>query len=86
MTESESNMLRYVRNMVGLSEWVHAMDNRELLWRLCEEMDPILEQGDPMTQTLWSRMEDILYPEYDGDKIQRTATGWKTPEGEINYP
>lgn len=74
-----------------LIEWVkvqdkfNSMDNKELCWNsinFANSLDlDITGSADAMICTI----QDRLYPEYDGEKIKWTETGWETPDGEINY-
>jgi hypothetical protein len=87
MSEPEKERLgHWLRDQLGMSGWVSKMDNRELLWRLAEalKIDDLPMAG--IEEALWCELEDRLYPEYDGEKVQKTNAGWSTPQGEIRYP
>lgn len=59
-------------------------DGRKLLWLFKNLPDidwPVMSPAAAVIGTI----EDMLYPEYDGDKVKMTDRGWSTPEGEINY-
>lgn len=61
------------------------MDDKQLLWYL---MQTDFWKDFPCTGVqgaLLDRLSDRLYPEYDGETVYSTETGWHTPQGEINY-
>lgn len=61
------------------------MDNQELAWVVLKLFstsdDEVLGRKGLVIDEVVSR----LYPDWDGDTIEMTETGWKTPEGEMNY-
>jgi hypothetical protein len=79
---------RTMEFMVGEMEAIAAtesMDDKKLLWYL---INTDFWKDFPCTGVdgaLLGRLSDRLYPEYDGENVYSTETGWHTPEGEINY-
>lgn len=60
-------------------------DNMKLLWLL---LNTPQFQDWPMSgpiSAIRDEIENRLYPEYDGDKVQLKDWGWQTPEGNIVY-
>lgn len=70
----------YVASMDALKD----ADGRKLLWLFKNLPDIEPPMMSPASAVIGA-IEDMLYPEYDGDKVKMTDTGWSTPEGEINY-
>lgn len=70
----------YTASMEALSN----ADGRKLLWLFKNLPEIDLPVMSPASAVIGA-IEDMLYPEYDGDKIKMTDRGWSTPEGEINY-
>lgn len=60
------------------------IDDKALLWFLSKAVIPDVELLS-YQDALISKLEDRLYPEYDGDKVVLTDYGWSTPEGAIVY-
>lgn len=60
-------------------------DGPKLLWLFKNLPDMDLPGGFSTAASVISRIEDMLYPEYDGENVKMTDRGWSTPEGEINY-
>jgi hypothetical protein len=60
-------------------------DDRKLLWLLLN--CGLLDERVPfsLADAVLDRIEDKLYPEYDGDKVKIAEYGWETPEGPIIY-
>lgn len=79
-------MAQNLLNMIKQQNVFAKMDNREILWRV---FDRFIDEGEldffGPDSDLLSELENRLYPEYDGETVAKTAKGWSTPEGEINY-
>lgn len=60
-------------------------DGPKLLWLFKNLPDIHLPAGFSPAASVISRIEDLLYPEYDGDSVKMTDRGWSTPNGDINY-
>lgn len=60
-------------------------DGPKLLWLFKNLPDMDLPGGFSTAASVISRIEDMLYPEYDGENVKMTDRGWSTPDGEINY-
>jgi hypothetical protein len=66
------------------SDELAKMDDHQLLWCLMKSRiwkRPIGSTEDMILQEL----SDRLYPEFDGEKVIWTESGWITPDGEIRY-
>jgi|GEM_PF-4634694 len=61
------------------------MDNRELLWHLKNYVNSLNLDQLGTADSMFSEIENRLYPEYDGENVHWTETGWVTPDGEVNY-
>ncbi len=60
-------------------------DGRKLLWLFKNLPDLDLPAGFSPAAAVINAIENMLYPEYDGDRVTMTERGWSTPEGDINY-
>lgn len=62
------------------------MDNKKLLWLLMQTtLWKNLKGMMDIESLILEEISERLYPEFDGASVFYTDTGWKTPEGEINY-
>lgn len=83
--EYEKRTLEFLESEMKATNFVEAMDDRKLLWFL---METDFWKSAPMVGVdgaLLDALSDRLYPEYDGETVYATETGWHTPEGEITY-
>lgn len=78
-------IIAYIREECRYQEELEKVDNKKLLWLLLNTPQFKDWPMDGPISAIRGAIEDRLYPEYDGDKVQITERGWKTPEGEINY-
>jgi hypothetical protein len=67
----------------ALSERLKQMDNPELVWRFYKTELPGRLLGIELAYV--DEIIRRLYPEWDGENVESTETGWRTPEGEIKY-
>lgn len=74
----------FSRYMESSSALIDA-DGRKLLWLFKNMPGLDLPADFSPAAAVINAIEDILYPEYDGDNVIMTEHGWSTPEGEINY-
>jgi hypothetical protein len=82
--DEKDDFVKFIFNEAKISERVAKMDNRELLWWVVKVLvKDVSLMG--VESHLLTALEDRLFPEYDGEKVQITETGWKTPNGEITY-
>lgn len=83
------NAVEFIRQLdgyLGLKGKMAQMDDRQMLWLL--EILFFEQAGQSFFGHLDAFIcvvEERLYPEYDGDKVQMTDYGWQTPEGPIVY-
>jgi len=84
LTEREKKNLRFYRYVKFLHE-ANEADNKKIIWllRQCEEIKNIY--GFSKLSAILNHIEDVLYPEYDGELVKMTSWGWETPEGNIIY-
>lgn len=81
----EKRLLKFFEGEIEAISSVEEMDDRKLLWYL---MQTDFWKDAPMVGVdgaLLDRLSDRLYPEYDGENVYSTETGWHTPDGEITY-
>lgn len=82
--DEKDDFVKFIFDGAKLSERCQKMDDRELLWWTVKvPLKNVAFIG--IESHLLTALEDRLYPAYDGEKVQITPTGWKTPEGEVNY-
>ena len=85
--ENPERLVEIFERLCERSIKVQHLDNRELLWLVVEFL--IKDTGNyeigGYQEALLNELEDRLYPEYDGDKVQRTEYGWATPDGPVIY-
>lgn len=82
--DEKDAFIKFIFDESKIHERVQKMDDAELLWWVVKVL---VKKVDLMgvESHLLSALEDRLYPEYDGQNVQMTYTGWKTPEGEVTY-
>jgi len=61
------------------------MDNKELAWVVLKLFSTSDDEVLGRKGLVIDEVVNRLYPEWDGDLVEMTQTGWKTPEGEVNY-
>lgn len=61
------------------------MSNPELLWRMKKFVNSLDLPIDSDIDVMFEVIADRLYPEYDGENVTWTETGWITPRGSIDY-
>jgi len=61
------------------------MDNAELLWWMKSFVNTLDLRIDSNADAMFHAIEDRLYPEYDGENVTWSETGWDTPEGPVDY-
>lgn len=84
--DKATRLMKMIFREGATADRVSAMDNRELLWWILQ-MDAFREQPLDFSfeESLRGELENRLYPEYDGDKVQMTDYGWTTPDGPLIY-
>lgn len=81
----EKAFIAYIFEECRLHEELQQADNRKLLWLLLNTPQFRDWPMDGPLGAIRDEVENRLYPEYDGEKVQMTETGWQTPEGPISY-
>ena len=74
-------------NLIQWSDAATALehaDAKKLLWLLLSQVSEDRIAFSPFDAVL-NALENLLYPEYDGETVKMTDQGWSTPDGEINY-
>lgn len=86
LPESKINaFMNFLVAECDLQDRARKMDNRELVWRFYQtDIAGQIAITGPAS-AIFEEIIRRLYPEWDGDSVTSTATGWATPEGEINY-
>jgi hypothetical protein len=64
---------------------LQGMDNQELAWVVLRLFSTSDDEVLGRKGLVIDEVVNRLYPEWDGDLVEMTQTGWRTPEGEINY-
>lgn len=82
--DEKDAFVKFIFNEAKISERCQKMDDRELLWWTVKVLVKSVDLMGVESHLL-NALEERLYPAYDGEKVQMTPTGWKTPEGEVNY-
>lgn len=82
--DEKDAFVKFIFDESKIHERVHKMDDSELLWWVVKVL---VKEVDLMgvESHILSALEDRLYPSYDGENVQMTNTGWKTPDGCVNY-
>lgn len=69
------------------SECLAKADDKKLLWLIINMLEEWRGQQHVMGVNLaiLDQLENRLYPEYDGENVRMTDTGWITPDGPVDY-
>jgi len=69
------------------SEALKQCDNPKLLWLFAKAIEGWRAQQHCLGVNLniIDQIENRLYPEYDGENVRMTDTGWITPDGPVDY-
>lgn len=85
--ELTDEQVHRLTEMIRVSASLRECDNKKLLWLFHQSAKQWIDSL-PITSVacdIISEIENRLVPEYDGETVYMTKTGWMTPEGPINY-
>lgn len=83
--EKVDAFLKMMFQTCSLHDWTKGMDGPELVfWMNKSKLSPPIKIAS-LEEAIWEELESRLYPEYDGETVAMTETGYMTPTGPVDY-
>lgn len=88
LKDSPDEMTRFADHIMEhcrVADALRDADEKKLLWLLIKTEWWGRCTSFGVEGALRDELERRLYPEYDGENVFTTETGWATPDGPVNY-
>lgn len=83
--EKVDAFLKMMFTTCALHDWTRDMDGPELVfWMTKCGLGDAIKCGS-LQEAVWEELEARLNPEYDGEAVTMTETGYMTPSGPVDY-